>query len=101
VLECLIAKGSKDLIAPPGFCVAGETRRQIKYGNVGFTSNNLNRTIEKYVSHVFIFGSELQNEFVPLVFAVSSLSVMAFSFPYTWMMLTLLSFLSINKRVEG
>lgn len=47
-------RGSRDPIAPPGSCVAGETWGRVNRGNIGLTSEYLNRTIEKNIGHIFV-----------------------------------------------
>src|SRR5208283_2401366 len=60
-------KGSRDPIAPAGSCVAGETWGQVNKGNTGFTSESLNRTIEKNIGHIFVVSRKLLAEYLILV----------------------------------
>ncbi|HUN55041.1 MAG TPA: alpha/beta fold hydrolase [Smithella sp.] len=60
-------KGSRDPIAPAGSCVAGETWGQVNKGNTGFTSESLNRTIEKNIGHIFVVSRKLLAEYLTLV----------------------------------
>jgi poly(3-hydroxyalkanoate) synthetase len=60
-------KGSRDPIAPAGSCVAGETWGQVDKGNTGFTSESLNRTIEKNIGHIFVVSRKLLAEYLALV----------------------------------
>jgi hypothetical protein len=60
-------KGSRDPIAPAGSCVAGETWGQVNKGNTGFTSESLNRTIEKNIGHIFVVSRKLLAEYLALV----------------------------------
>ncbi|MFZ2397581.1 MAG: alpha/beta fold hydrolase [Smithella sp.] len=60
-------KGSRDPIAPAGSCVAGETWGMVDKGNVKFTSDGLNRVIEKNIGHIFVVSRKLLAEFLDLV----------------------------------
>ncbi|MGD0279714.1 MAG: alpha/beta fold hydrolase [Smithella sp.] len=60
-------KGSRDPIAPAGSCVAGETWGQVSKGNVKFTSEGLNRVIEKNIGHIFVVSRKLLAEYLTLV----------------------------------
>lgn len=60
-------RGSRDPIAPPGSCVAGETWGMIDDGNVRYTSEHLNRTIEKNIGHIFVVSHKLLSEYLELV----------------------------------
>jgi len=60
-------RGSRDPIAPPGSCVAGETWGMIEDGNVRYTSEQLNRTIEKNIGHIFVVSHKLLSEYLDLV----------------------------------
>jgi poly(3-hydroxyalkanoate) synthetase len=60
-------KGSRDPIAPPGSCVAGESWGQVGCGNVGFTSAALNRTIEKNIGHIFVVSRKHLAEYLEMV----------------------------------
>lgn len=60
-------KGSRDPIAPAGSCVAGETWGQVDKGNVRFTSEHLNRIIEKNIGHIFVVSRKLLAEYLQLV----------------------------------
>jgi poly(3-hydroxyalkanoate) synthetase len=60
-------KGSRDPIAPAGSCVAGETWGQVERGNVRFTSEHLNRIIEKNIGHIFVVSRKLLAEYLELV----------------------------------
>ena len=60
-------KGSRDPIAPPGSCVAGETWGQVGCGNVEFTSAPLNRTIEKNIGHIFVVSRKHLSEYLKMV----------------------------------
>jgi len=60
-------KGSRDPIAPAGSCVAGETWGQVDKGNTGFTSESLNRTIEKNIGHIFVVSRKLLAEYLTLI----------------------------------
>ena len=59
--------GSRDPIAPAGSCVAGETWGMIDDGNIKFTSEHLNRTIEKNIGHIFVVSHKLLVEYLELV----------------------------------
>jgi poly(3-hydroxyalkanoate) synthetase len=60
-------RGSRDPIAPAGSCVAGETWGMLDKGNVKFTSEGLNRVIEKNIGHIFVVSRKLLAEFLTLV----------------------------------
>lgn len=60
-------KGSRDPIAPAGSCVAGETWGQVDKSNVKFTCEDLNRTIEKNIGHIFVVSRKLLAEYLVLV----------------------------------
>ncbi len=60
-------RGSRDPIAPPGSCVAGESWGMIDDGNVRYTSEHLNRTIEKNIGHIFVVSHKLLSEYLELV----------------------------------
>ncbi len=60
-------KGSRDPIAPAGSCVAGQTWGQVGEGNVHFTSEHLNRIIEKNIGHIFVVSRKLLSEYLALV----------------------------------
>jgi poly(3-hydroxyalkanoate) synthetase len=60
-------KGSRDPIAPAGSCVAGETWGMVDTGNVKFTSDGLNRVIEKNIGHIFVVSRKLLAEYLALV----------------------------------
>jgi poly(3-hydroxyalkanoate) synthetase len=60
-------KGLRDPIAPAGSCVAGETWGQVDKGNVKFTSEGLNRVIEKNIGHIFVVSRKLLAEYLTLV----------------------------------
>lgn len=57
-------RGSRDPIAPPGSCIAGETWGMIDDGNVRFQSEALNRTIEKNIGHIFVVSHKLLMEYL-------------------------------------
>ena len=60
-------KGSRDPIAPAGSCVAGEIWGKVMKGNVKYTCEALNRTIEKNIGHIFVVSRKLLAEYVELV----------------------------------
>ncbi|PKN17231.1 MAG: hypothetical protein CVU71_17015 [Deltaproteobacteria bacterium HGW-Deltaproteobacteria-6] len=60
-------KGSRDPIAPAGSCVAGATWGLVDKGNVHFLSEQLNRTIEKNIGHIFVVSRKLLAEYLELV----------------------------------
>jgi poly(3-hydroxyalkanoate) synthetase len=60
-------KGSRDPIAPPGSCVAGETWGCVDSGNVKITCGGLNRVIEKNIGHIFVVSRKLLAEFLEQV----------------------------------
>ncbi len=60
-------KGLRDPIAPAGSCVAGETWGMVDKGNVKFTSDGLNRVIEKNIGHIFVVSRKLLAEFLTQV----------------------------------
>ncbi len=60
-------KGSRDPIAPAGSCVAGQTWGKVEKGNVHFTSEHLNRIIEKNIGHIFVVSRKLLAEYLELV----------------------------------
>jgi len=60
-------KGSRDPIAPAGSCVAGQTWGQVGEGNVHFTSEHLNRIVEKNIGHIFVVSRKLLSEYLALV----------------------------------
>ena len=60
-------KGSRDSIAPAGSCIAGETWGMVDKGNIEFTSDGLNRVIEKNIGHIFVVSRKSLAEFLTLV----------------------------------
>ncbi|HOW58078.1 MAG TPA: hypothetical protein PKZ12_08740, partial [Smithellaceae bacterium] len=60
-------RGTRDVIAPPGSCVANEKWGKVGCGNIGFTSSALNRTIEKNVGHIFVVSRKHLSEFLEMV----------------------------------
>jgi hypothetical protein len=60
-------RGSRDPIAPAGSCVAGEIWGKVMKGNVKYTCEALNRTIEKNIGHIFVVSRKLLAEYVELV----------------------------------
>ncbi|MFZ1037461.1 MAG: hypothetical protein WAN57_09655, partial [Smithella sp.] len=48
-------------------CVAGETWGQVDKSNVKFTCEDLNRTIEKNIGHIFVVSRKLLAEYLVLV----------------------------------
>ena len=60
-------RGTRDVIAPPGSCVANEKWGKVGCGNIGFTSAALNRTIEKNVGHIFVVSRKHLGEFLEMV----------------------------------
>lgn len=60
-------RGSRDPIAPSGSCIAGETWGMVDDGNVRYTSEHLNRTIEKNIGHIFVVSHKLLAEYLELV----------------------------------
>lgn len=59
-------KGSRDPIAPPGSCVAGETWGRVNKGNMKFESEHLNRNVEKNIGHIFVVSRKHLTEFLEL-----------------------------------
>ncbi len=62
-------RGDRDVIAPPGSCVAGDLWGVTEEGNISVSRGGLNRTIEKHAGHIFVVSRTLLAEFLDLVSA--------------------------------
>ena len=60
-------RGSRDPIAPPGSCVAGQLRGTRDDGNIQKTRGGLNRTFEKNIGHIFVVSKTLLAEYLKTV----------------------------------
>ena len=60
-------RGSRDMIAPGGACVASETWGQTEEHHLDNPPGGMNQTVEKDIGHIFVVSRKLLAEFIDTV----------------------------------